>query len=251
MNAATRLDDAQQHREAIPQLDEAVSLADAYRIQHEVLARRHARGERPVGAKLGFTSRAKMVQMGVSEIIVGQLTDAMLVPDGGSARLGDYIHPRIEPEVAFRLGADVDPDDPRADVVSAIVAVAPAMEIIDSRYKDFSFNLADVVADNTSAAGFVIGAWQSFETAGDLGNRAVRMAVDGAERLAGSTAAILGHPLTAMVALLGLARRYAIPLRAGDIVLAGAATEAIPFAPGHYETRVNALGSVSVRGLDG
>jgi 2-oxo-3-hexenedioate decarboxylase len=176
------------------------------------------------------------------------LTDAMRVPDGGTVDLSRFIHPRIEPEVAFRLAVDVDPDAPGAEVADAVDAVAPALEIIDSRYRDFRFSLPEVVADNTSAAAFVIGAWVPLD--GDLGNRSVRMSVDGVEVEIGSTAAILGHPLRALGELTRMAARYGFVLRAGDVILAGAATAAVPFGAALVQARVAGVGMVTVRGVD-
>jgi 2-oxo-3-hexenedioate decarboxylase len=235
------LDAAQRGVHAIAQLDLAADLGAAYRIQRELIELRLARGERLVGCKLGFTSKAKMAQMGVSEIIVGLLTDAMRVPNGAEVDLGRFIHPRIEPEIAFRLGQDVD-----GEIVDCVDAVAPALEIIDSRYQDFRFSLPDVIADNTSAAAFVLGEWQPMT---DVADRDVRLVVDGTDVETGSTAAILGHPLRALEELVGLAGKYDIPLRAGDVILAGAATAAVPFGAVTVEARVMGLGSASVRGV--
>jgi 2-oxo-3-hexenedioate decarboxylase len=249
---AARLDAAQYEATAIEQLPAGLELADAYAIQHAVLGRRLARSERLVGTKLGFTSEAKMAQMGVSEIIVGQLTDAMCVDAGDDVDLARFIHPRIEPEVAFRLARDVDLDDPSVKIKSFVDAVAPGLEIIDSRYRDFRFSLPDVIADNTSAAAFVIGEWAVFGEWGELvelGDLAVELVVDGVTVESGSTADILGHPMRALQALVGLARRYDFPLRAGDVILAGAATAAVPFGAAIVEARVEALGTVRVRGV--
>jgi 2-oxo-3-hexenedioate decarboxylase len=235
------LDAAQRDRTAIQQLDLAPDLAAAYRIQRELVGHRLARGERLVGCKLGFTSKAKMAQMGVSEIIVGRLTDVMQLADGTEVDLGRFIHPRIEPEIAFRLGRDVD-----GDIADCVDAVAPALEIIDSRYRDFRFSLADVIADNTSAAAFVVGEWQPMRDVADL---AVRLVVDGSDAEVGSTAAILGHPLRALEELAPLAAKYDIAMRAGDVILAGAATAAVPFGPHRVAAHVAGLGSASVRGV--
>lgn len=245
---AADLDAAQSSRAPTRQPSEQLSVADAYRVQHSLLGLRERRGEQVSGVKLGFTSAAKMAQMGVSEIILGRLTDAMRVLAGAEVELGDLIHPRIEPEVAFRLARDVDLDDPTAQVEASVDAVAPALEIIDSRYDDFRFNLSDVIADNTSAAGFVVGPWRDLRASGELGNRAVRLTCDGRDRATGSTAAILGHPLRVLEAMLVLARRHRVPLRAGQVILAGAATEAVPFGPGCFEVHVAGVGSVSVAG---
>lgn len=240
---ARQLHQAQRSVREIDQPD-PLELADAYAVQLALLELRYADGERRTGPKLGFTSKAKMTQMGVSEIIAGVLTDAMLIGDGADVDLGRFIHPRIEPEVAFRLGRDVDAAN---SIVEALDAVAPGLEIIDSRYRDFRFDLASVVADNTSAAGYVLGPWQSLPE--ELGEREVQLTVDGVVVESGSTSAILGHPLEALRALQDMAARYDIPLRAGDVILAGAATAAASFGAGLVTAQVAGLGPVSVRGV--
>ncbi|WLQ37475.1 4-oxalocrotonate decarboxylase [Streptomyces castrisilvae] len=244
---AERLDAAQSTVTDIRSLADTHTLTveDAYAVQTALLALRQGRGERVTGVKLGFTSKAKMEQMGVSEIIVGRLTDAMCVADGGTVELARFIHPKVEPEVAFRLSRDVDPDDPDTDIVSCVDAVAPALEIIDSRYRDFRFTYEDVVADNTSAAGYAIGPWLPV---GDVSDLAVRLHGQGRE-VRGSTAAVLGAPVNALHALLDMARRRRIPLRAGYAVLAGAATEAVPLEAGVITCEVDGLGRVGVRGV--
>jgi len=248
---ASVLDDAARSAAATPQLtaETALTLEEAYGVQRAGVALRVGRGDTVVGVKLGFTSKAKAQQMGVSDVIVGVITEQMWIDDGGQVDLGRLIHPRIEPEVAFRLGVDVDPNDPEDDPQSAAFDVAPALEIIDSRYRDFRFSLEDVVADNTSAAGFVIGPWRSLAAMHDLGNRGVVLEVDGAVVATGSTAAILGDPLRALPAVKRMARQHGLTLPAGSIILAGAATAAIPL-PSHSGAAVVAtvtgLGRVTV-----
>ena len=241
-SSAAALDDAERAVRAIDQLDLGPDLAEAYRIQRHLIARRLNRGERLVGCKLGFTSEAKMAQMGVSEIIVGRLTDAMQVDDAAAVKLNRFIHPRIEPEIAFRLGRDAD-----ADLAGCVDAVAPALEIIDSRYRDFRFSLPDVIADNTSAAAFVVGEWQPVR---DLADLPVRLLVDGIEVEVGSTAAILGHPFRALTQLVELADKYDLGLHAGDVILAGAATAAVRFGEQRVIADVRGLGTASVRGIE-
>jgi 2-oxo-3-hexenedioate decarboxylase len=246
--AAAALDAAQRDAEAMEQFGDRLPGDFAYPVQAALLARRLRRGERPVGVKLGFTSEAKQAQMGLSEVIVGRLTDAMAIPDGSTVNLRRYIHPRVEPEVAFRLDRDVDPAEPEPGIRSAIGAVAPAMEVIDSRYRDFRFSLADVIADNTSAAGFVVGPWTDL---GDLADCQVELVIDGVAVQQGSTAAILGHPLLAADALVPIAHRLGIALPAGTVILAGAATAAVPLRPGLVEARIAGVGSARVQAIDG
>ncbi|MFF8835655.1 2-keto-4-pentenoate hydratase [Streptomyces sp. NPDC015130] len=210
---------------------------EAYAVQAALVARRLARGERITGFKLGFTSRAKMRQMGVSDLIHGRLTDRMEIPDGGRLDTSGLIHPRVEPEVAFLLG---DTLRPGTDPMVAVAAVAPALEVIDSRYDGFRFSLPEVIADNTSAAGYAVGTWSAPR---ELDNLGVLLELDGRLAEAGSTAAILGNPLRALAA----AARLAGELAPGTVILAGAATAAVPLPPGtHVRATVAGLGTVSL-----
>ncbi|BCJ64038.1 2-keto-4-pentenoate hydratase [Polymorphospora rubra] len=235
---AEQLDRAATSRTATPQFgsDAGLDVPTAYRIQEAVVAHRLARGERPVGLKLGLTSRAKMAQMGVDEVIWGRLTDAMHIPDGGTISLADHIHPKAEPEVAFLVEG------------GAIAAVAPAIEVIDSRYIDFRFTLPEVIADNTSASGFVIGAWQPVPAGID--NLGVLLEVDGRTVQIGSTAAILGDPRRALAEAVRLAGAGGVELTDGSVLLAGAATAAVPLRPGaHVRVVVESLGTASLKAI--
>src|SRR5690349_524695 len=186
------VDDAARYAKEIPQLSDPITLEDAYEIQKRSLARRYERGEKQVGIKMGFTSRDKMVQMGVHDMIWGRLTDAMIVEDGGSTSFKRYVHPRIEPEIAFLLKRDLVGTVTPLHALSAVEAIAPAIEIIDSRYKAFKFSLTDVVADNSSSSGFVVGPWHEPDV--DFSNLGIVVSFNGTPVLIGSTAAILGHP---------------------------------------------------------
>jgi 2-oxo-3-hexenedioate decarboxylase len=203
---------------------------DPYAVQRELVDLRLARGETIAGVKLGLTSKAKMQQMGVDSVIWGWLTDAMRVADGGVLDLGPRIHPKVEPEVAFLVRG------------GAIAAVAPALEVIDSRWLDFKFTLDEVIADNTSAAGFVVGSWQPVPDSVDrLG---VQLILDGEVVQSGSTAAILGDPRLAFAEAL----RLAGTLEDDWIVLAGAATAAVPVGAGQtVRVEVEGLGSASLK----
>jgi 2-oxo-3-hexenedioate decarboxylase len=240
---AERLDDAARNATEIPQLAEPISLEDAYAIQKQSIARRLARGERQVGIKMGFTSRAKMVQMGVHDMIWGRLTDTMIVEDGGATSMSRYVHPRIEPEVAFLLKDKLVGTVTPLQALSAVEAIAPAIEIIDSRYQAFKFSLTDVVADNCSSTGFVVGPWHRPDL--DFSNLGIVVSLNGRTALVGSTAAILGHPLRSLVAAARFAAQADEPLLSGWIVMAGGASHAEALAPGMWvECEVQQLGRV-------
>lgn len=243
---AARLDEAAVKARAVAQLPEPLSLDDAYAVQAALLQCRYDRGERRIGVKMGFTSRAKMAQMGVDEMIWGRLTDGMLVEDGGDIDIARYVHPRAEPEIAFLLKAPLAGRVSMTEAMAAVAAVAPAIEIIDSRYENFRFSLTDVVADNSSSSGVVLGPW--CDPATDVANLGMVVEIDGRPALIGSSAAILGHPARSLVAAARLVALRGERLEAGDIVLAGAATAAEALKPGQrLRLSVERLGEVGFR----
>ncbi|MBT3788598.1 MAG: 4-oxalocrotonate decarboxylase [Alphaproteobacteria bacterium] len=246
-NLAEIVDEAARNATAVPQLTiDAPDLTpdDGYAIQAMAMARRLSRGERRVGMKMGLTSRAKMIQVNVEEVIWGRLTDGMRVEEGGFASMADYVHPRVEPEIAFLMGAPLSGNVSAVEAMNAVEAVAPAMEIIDSRYKDFKFTWADVVADNCSSSGFVIGNWCAPDT--DIANAGMVMEIDGQARQIGSSAAILGHPVRSLVAAARMVAQWGESLEPGYIVMAGGATAAEPLAAGmSVRNNVQGLGAVS------
>ncbi|NWL77209.1 4-oxalocrotonate decarboxylase [Pseudomonas taiwanensis] len=231
---AAALDQAARRAEPLPQFSATspFSLDEAYRIQRASMQRRYNDGEQSIGIKLGFTSRAKMIQMGVDSLIWGWLTDTMLEEDGGLVDLSRYIHPRVEPEVCFLTRRDIDRPLTLLEAADYIEAVAPALEIIDSRYQAFKFSLEDVVADNCSSSGLTVGPW-SRDFAG-LANAGVVMRLDGRPVQTGSTAAILGQPLRSLVQASHLLHDSECVLPAGSLVMAGAATAAEALYPGAY-----------------
>lgn len=220
----------------------------AYSVQEASIARRLERGERLVGMKMGLTSRAKMEQMGVHEPIYGRLTSSMVVNDGAIIRLAEYLHPRIEPEVAFVMGDDLEGPVTPAQALEAVSGVCAALEIIDSRYRDFKFTLPDVIADNTSAVRFVLGSMLVPAKKVNLGNLGIVMMVNGRVVETGSSAAIYEHPARSLAELANMLARRGERLHAGQVVLSGGATAAIALNPGdHVRVEIDEIGSAEVR----
>lgn len=243
---AAIVDDAARLAHAIPQLSlngYALDLTDAYRVQDASVARRLARGEAMSGIKMGFTSRAKQIQMGLTDMIWGRLTDAMRVQDGGEIDLARYVHPRAEPEIAFLLKKSLAGNVTLIEAMAAVEAIAPAIEIIDSRYEGFKFNLPDVVADNTSSSSYVTGAWCSPTI--DFSNLGMALEVNGQPVQIGSSAAILNHPARALAAAARLLGEQDLRLEAGWVLMAGGATAAHALGPGDaVRLQVERLGRV-------
>jgi 2-oxo-3-hexenedioate decarboxylase len=208
------------------------SLAEAYAAQTLLLEHHVKGGDKLVGRKMGLTSRPKMQQMGVHNPIHGFLTASMHVADGGEVGLKGRIHPKIEPEIAFVLKRTLSGRPSVAEALAAVEGVCGALEVIDSRYRNFEFQLPDVVADNGSSSAFLLGAKLVRPQHLDLANLGIIVEVNGRAQLFGSSAAILGHPGRSLAALVALLDEEGETLPAGSVVLAGAATAAIPLTAG-------------------
>lgn len=243
---AAKLGKAVADREVITQLSveyPELDLATAYRVQREL---RSTAGPL-AGWKLGVTSRAKQAQVGLTEPIYGFLAAAAAIDLGDRLDTSQLIHPRCEPEIAFTLGRDLDgPHVTAAEVIAASAAVAVGIEVLDSRYADYRFTMTDVVADNTSAARYVVGAPVSPRDI-DLRLVGVVFEKNGTVVDTASGAAVLGHPAAAVAWLARQLSATGEGLRAGEIVLSGGLTAAVPVGPGDVVTvSIDRLGSLDL-----
>lgn len=225
---------------------------DAYAIQAEILRRKLARGNKVVGLKAGLTSRAKMKQMGVETPCFGFLVDYFSVPDGGEIKISELIHPKVEPEIAFVLKRPLKgPGCHVGAVLAATDFVMPGIEIIDSRYRDFKFDLKSVIADNCSSSRFVLGG-QAVPVDGlDLRTLGVVMEKNGQPVAIGAGAAVLGHPAAAIAMLANHLGERGEEIPAGTMILSGGVTEAVAVEAGDYVSlRIQSLGGTSVKFIE-
>ncbi len=227
--------------------EDRFTLEDAYAVQAAGIELRRGDGESVVGGKLGFTSLAMQRAMGVDSPNYGWLTDAMLVHDR-IVRVGRLIHPKVEPEIAFLLGADLDGDVTAADVIAASTAVVPCLEVVDSRYHHFRFQAYDNIADNSSAGLVVLGDAAAPPRGIDLRTCGVVVAVDGEVRHTAAGAAVLDDPAAAVAWMGRAVARGPRPLRAGDLVISGGLTAPVDLAPGmSVAVTIDHIGSARLR----
>lgn len=224
-----------------------LTFVQAYEIQQKLIERKEKEGLRRIGVKLGLTSKAKQEMMGVHEAIYGYLMDDMLAPEWEPVQYCDFIHPKAEPEIAFLINEDIQGTSVTAeDILKVTKYIAPAIEIIDSRYLDFKFTLVDVVADNCSSSKFIVGnKWVSPESV-NLKEIGVYLSKNSVVATTGSSAAVLGDPAAAVAWAVNKLGETGRGLKKGEIILSGAITEAISFQAGdtilaHFAE----LGSVS------
>lgn len=249
---AERVDTAALERRPIAKLTNdypQMDWEDAYAIQDALKARVEGRGQDcSLLFKAGLTSRAKMVQMGVSEPVFGFLQPDGEVPNGGIAPTGSYIHPRVEAEIAVRLKRPLrGPGCHVGEVLAAIDEVMVALEIIDSRFENFNFDLKSVIADNTSAAGWVLGEPVRYVPGMDLAHCGIVLRLNGdiVSTVAGS--AVLGHPAVPVAMLANLISRQDREIPAGALILTGGASAAVGVKSGdRVDLAIQGLGALSV-----
>src|SRR4051812_15432016 len=243
---ADRLTKAVTERTAIDPLTDDVTdldLETGYAVQRVLRERAGAQ----VGWKLGVTSRAKQAQVGVSDPVFGFLPGTGALDLGEPLRCGELIQPRAEPEIVFVLGRDLAGEYVTgADVLAATAGLAVGIEILDSRFRDYRFTMADVVADNTSASRFLVGT--PVPPAGiDVRLVGVLLEKNGELVATASGAASLGHPAAAVAWLVRRLAASGEGLRAGQVVLSGGLTAATPVAAGDVVTvSIDRLGTVEL-----
>jgi 2-oxo-3-hexenedioate decarboxylase len=222
---------------------------DAYAIQDEIKRRKEARGNKTVGLKAGLTSFAKMKQMGVETPVFGFVSDYMSRPDGGEIKHRELIHPKVEAEICIVTKAPLKgPGCNVAAVMAATDFVIPAVEVIDSRYRDFKFDLKSVIADNTSSSRFVIGGRPRDLGELDLRTLGVVLEINGEIKSMAAGAAVLGNPLAAVAMMANHLGKRDQHIPAGTFIMTGGVTEALLVNPGdNVLVRFQDLGSVSMR----
>ena len=248
---AARLLQAERSRSAIAPFSDAhrgISAEAAYAAQWAFVQAKLDQGEKLVGAKLGLTSRAKQEAMGVAEPLYGWVTSGMIASPGEPIDRRTLIHPRAEPEIAFLLGRDVTAPATVTSVLAATEAVFAAVDILDSRYRDFRFTLPDVIADNASAGRVVLGP-RARRPADLVDLRLVGCVLRAGGKVVATAAgaAVMGHPAAAVAWLINRLGPQGEGLREGWLVLSGGLTAPVPLEPGQAVTaELDGLGSVEV-----
>ena len=228
---------------------EGITVEEAYQVQLAVLEHRLASGRRVVAKKVGLTSKAMQDMFGVDQPDYGMILDQMLIEDGASYPANHLLQPRAEPEVAFMLKADLKgPGVTAEQVLEATDYVFPALEIIDSRIKDWKIKLVDTIADNASSCRVVVGTNRVSVQGLDLVNEELVFEKNGEELSRAKGEAVLGNPANAVAWVANRLSEYGITCKAGEFVMPGAFTGATPVVAGDtVRARFGRVGTVSVR----
>lgn len=222
---------------------------EAYSIQDHLTEMKLADGHRIYAPKLGLTSPAKMKQMNVTDPIYGYVFDYMLVENNGRFSVSDYIHARVEPEIAIVLKEELKgPGVTMDDVLAQVDYVVSTVEILDSRYRDYGFTHPDVIADNTSARGAVYSEERVNLSEIDLKNEKAILRINGEIKAEGLGSAVLGHPLETIVFLANEMGNKGQSVPAGVPIMTGGMTSAVPVVKNDLiEVEYTTLGNITIR----
>ncbi|MEH7010459.1 2-keto-4-pentenoate hydratase [Neobacillus niacini] len=235
--------------EPLTSIDTDMTAKDAYYIQLENINRKVVQGQRIVGKKIGLTSEAMQNLLGVGEPDYGHLLDSMVVENGGRISIDQVLQPKVEAEIAFILKKELrGPNVTTLDVLQATDYIVPALEIVDSRIKDWKIKLADTVADNASSGFYVLGGKPTKIVDVELELIGMVFTKNGELVNTGVGAAALGNPATCVAWLANKLSEFDIPLRAGEVILSGALSAAEVAREGDtFKARFAQIGEVSVR----
>lgn len=244
---ADRLRDAERERRPIPPLVEEhpeLDAVDAYAIQLTNIRRRRAQ-HAVVGHKVGLSSAVMQRMMGVDEPDYGHLLADMELSEAVPADPALFCQPRVEVEVGYLIGADLPGADcAESDVLDSTRSLVPAIELIDSRIRNWQISLGDTIADNASSAAFVLGQQRFSPREVDPQKVDVSLSRDGEPVQRGRSDAVLGDPTTAVAWLARKLSGFGTRLRAGDLVLPGSCVRAVDVVAGStYEAAFEAGGA--------
>lgn len=225
----------------------AMDVVDAYEIQLTNIRRRLDAGAAIRGHKVGLASRAMQQMMGVDEPDYGHLLDDMFFFEGFEIEAANYCAPRVEVEIGFVLGDRLEgPSCTIADVLRATEYVVPAIELIDSRIRDWKIALPDTIADNASSAGVILGGRATPIEDVDVRLLGALLRINGRIVETGAGGAVLGNPATSVAWLANKVHGFGVTLEAGHVVLPGSCTRAVDVRPGDVvDVEFDALGRVS------
>ena len=257
VQAAAMLVEARRHGQRIEGFPEDLrpnDLAEAYAIQAASLdgILVSGGGGSAVGYKIGCTNETAQAQLGLDEPFAGVLMSPFLHASPATLAADDLFMRVLEPEIAFRLGEDLAPDDAPYDAASvkpAIATVMGAIEVVDSRYAEWTtIGGLHLVADNAAAGHWVYGGESSDVAAIDYARHPVVLSLNGEVRERGVAGNALGSSLNALAWLANDMAKRGQGLSAGQLVTTGTTTAVVPAEAGDLAVAdFGPLGEVSVK----
>lgn len=244
---ATELHQARETGEQIPPLHDTHQLTpdEAYEIQFQLIEQLDAFNEGRLGYKIGATSRDGQEMLGIDEPTFGHLPGNTLFYDG-TVPFNEFVDPRVEPEIGFIIGRDISGNLSYLEVLRAIEAVVPVIEVADSRIEDWQVHGVDLISDNSLAGGVIIGGVQHDFDGVDTSAESVRLNHNGSFESAGTGTKVLSDPIQALQWLVTKLDTYGRSLHEGELIISGAMTPALKVEPGDTVTaQFSTLGTLT------
>ncbi|RJE23745.1 Fumarylacetoacetate FAA hydrolase family [Aspergillus sclerotialis] len=203
-------------------------------------------GDRLVGYKLGNIAKVMQAAFGLDHPDYGFLHASSFVFEGTSISRDKFIKPFVELEPAFVLRSSLKgPNVTVADIINAIDYAIPAIEIIDSRVKNWAIDLPDTLSDNGSTGAVILGGTPRKLTDLTLNNTRGTLKFNGEEVMSGNTKNVLGNPLAAVAWLVNRLSEYYIEFKAGQVIMPGSCLEAVPMTQaGHWSCAFEGWGTI-------
>lgn len=224
-----------------------ITIEDSYKIQSSVLKRK--KNEKVVGKKIGLTSKPMQDLLGVNEPDYGYITDKMVIPEGDPVNISELIQPKIEGEIAFVFGKKLKgPGVTASEVLKKTIGVLPAIEVIDSRIKDWKIKIQDTIADNASSARVILGG--KLTSIEDFDLRLVGMILEKNGKIlsTGAGAAVLDDPAQSVAWLVNKLSEFNVDINSNEFVMSGSLVKAEDVKSGDCITvAFDRLGKVSTR----
>jgi len=253
--AARLLSRARIQHARLTELPESVrprSIDEAYHCQSGVVRQLLDHyGGRIAGYKIACTNTIAQRQLSVDGPFSGNLLSAFCFDSPAHVTADQFFMRVVEAEFGFRMARDLPPiSRPRTrdEVAEAVEGVIPGIEIVDSRFNDWTtIGALSLIADNACNAawvkGDIVADWRNI----DLAAQPVKLSVNGKLVREGSGSAVLGHPLNALEWLANSLASRDMGLQAGQFVTTGVTTEVYMGQQGDWITAdFGALGTATV-----
>jgi 2-keto-4-pentenoate hydratase len=236
--------------------DSSFNADAAYLVSAEILRRRSARGETPIGRKVGFTNRTIWAEYGVSTPMWAHVYDSTVTyfdEPRGRLVIGHLAQPRIEPEIVLHFKSAPRATEDENALLSSIDWIAQGYEIVQCHFPSWKFKAADTVADFGLHGALVVGPKRPVDGLGDVVRKlrtfTITLSKNGRVEAQGGGWNVLDSPLLVAAHLLNLLKHQQgfEPIRAGELVTTGTLTPALPIRPG--ETWTTELSGLELPGF--
>ena len=229
-----------------------LSVDEAYDVQAMLVENKIRNGERVIGWKVGCTSQATMEQVKIDEPIIGCMTSGSHYFPLIDLKISDFCKLGVEGEIAFVMDKPLKgPGITNSDVIMATSGIMGAVELVDSRTRDWKVNISEAIADNSLHAGVILGPFMRPVSGFDMRHEGVVICKNGHLLASGCGVEALGNPVNVVTWLANRLSAFDREIKAGQIILTGSLTKFFFVEPGDVvDVSFSNLGGIQFSILD-